>query len=160
MADHGILISGKDSDVNKLENIIFTTKYATAKLDMANPISFQSIRLTFLNDPPEPPNPPTELTTRVAILPHGYTYTPSFWSLVNILLPIPTNFKQDYFQESGVLSTQTAFDAAEFLVTADNTNIYFDVKKTRVTASGGMVNTLTGMILKIRLYIFVEDVGM
>lgn len=159
MADYGLLISDKNSDVTKLENIIFTTKYPTAKLDTRNPVSFRDIQFTFLNDPPEPANPPTVLTTKVATLAHGYTYVPSFWSLVNILLPVSTNFKQDYFQESGVLSTQTAFDAAEFLVDADQDNVHFYVRKTLVTASGGLANDLTGMILRIRLYIFVEGVS-
>jgi hypothetical protein len=158
MSDYGILISDKGSDVKELENILFTTKHPTAKLDTANPVSFQNIGFRFISDPPEPANPPTALTTRVATLPHGYSYTPSFWSLVNIVLPVPAAFRQDYFQESGVLSLQTAFDGAQFLVSADETNIYFDVTKTLNTASGGVANPLTGMVLRIRLYVFVEGI--
>lgn len=155
--NHGILISNKDSDVNKLENIIFTTKYATAKLDTSKNISFRNIILTINTDPPEPANPPVYQKTRIATMPHGYNYNPSFWSLINILLPVSSTFDQDYFQEAGVVSKNTAFDEATFIVSANNQNIYFDVLKYSDIGAGGSTNNISGLKLKIRLYVFAED---
>lgn len=158
MSDYGIAISNKDSNVNDLKDILFTSKYATAKLDTSKDISFSNILFTFLNNPPEP-TPPASVTTRVMTIPHTYNYIPSFWSLINISSPVSSSFRQDYFQESGIVSAQTAFDSAVFYVDADKDNINFYVTKDINDAVFGLPNPLTGLILKIRLYVFVENVG-
>lgn len=157
MSDYGIIISDKDSDVKSLEKILFTTKYATAKLDTTNQASFSNITLRFINDPPEPGGGGGTATTRVGIFEHGYDYKPSYWSLIQVVLATSSNYAP-YFQEQGNISSQTITDdTVIFRVSADEKNIYFNIDKTNTGL--GSPNNITGMILRIRLYVFAEDVG-
>lgn len=160
MSDYGILISDKDSDVNKLENILFSTKYPTVKLDTDKPTSFRDFTLKFTNDPPAPSGVigDVRITTKVASLPHGYNYIPSSWSLVNVVLPPPSPFYQRYFQEYGTISAYSSDDSAQFYIELDSANVNFYVKKVRFDP-GASSNPLIGAILKLRLYIFAEDLN-
>lgn len=159
MSDYGVIVSEKDSDVKKLENIIFTSKYVTAKLDTSKDVSFQDILLTFDNDPPAPVS--GILVTKVYSVEHGYNYKPSIWSLVSIVSPsfgVLSDFQQDFFQEAGVISSHSSDDEASFYVDADDTYVNFYVRKFK---SGALDddNDLSTYVLRVRLYVFAEDVN-
>lgn len=155
MGDIGILVSDKGSDVKDLKDIIFTSKYATAKLDTKNETSFRNIDFTFNSDPPEPVSPAIYRKTKVGSIPHGYDYWPSYWSLVEVLLPVGSFYEQ-VFQETGLVDKDGAFAEASFMVKADSTSINFFVRKYKEDVQ---TTDLTGLRLRIRLYVFVEDVG-
>ncbi len=158
MSDYGIVISDKDSDVNKLEDILFTTKYPTAKLDTTNPSSFRDIVLRFANDPPEPDPSGGVTDTLVGSVAHGYTRVTSYWTLVHTFFAPGAVFYQPYFQEEGAISAQVVGeDVARFYIDIDDENVNFHLQK--VNTGLGSANNLTGFVLKIRLYVFAEDLG-
>lgn len=160
MADYGIRVSLEDQNVFEAtgQELILSTANPFAKLDTTNDVSFQNVLLTFLTNPPEP-SVGTELTTTVHSFAHGYTYIPSAWHLVTIVTPKSgTSFDQDYFQDSGVIAQNTAFDGVTFFVEVDATMVYYKVTKFLDTGSGGSANDITGMQLRIRSYVFVEGV--
>lgn len=156
MSDYGIAISSKNADVDKLQDVIYTTKYVTAKLDTNNPVSFSNVRIQFNTDPPEPVAPAIYRETKVFSTPHGYNYIPSNWSLVAVEVPPATGVYQSYYQEDGLVSAQTATDGAYFSVGMDSTNVNFYVRKYN---DAGSPNSLVGVALKVRIYVFAEDVG-
>lgn len=140
------------------EELLLSLDKPLAKLDTANEVSFQNIRLNFATDPPEP-NATTVIyaDTLVYEIEHGYDYIPSFWSLIRVMNPpnagVP--FSQAYFQDSGVVSGVNAFTLASFSVKATDTKIQFWIQKYRDV--GSPVNPLIGLILQIRLYVFADD---
>lgn len=138
------------------KQLVINGSYPFLKLDTQNPVSFQTIVFTFNTDPPEPSGGNTTQNTTVYTIPHGYSYTPAFWSLVQTLVPpTGTHLSQTYFQSAGIIAAQTVDDSAGFLIEADSRNIYFIVQK--FNDGAGSPNNLVGCVLRIRLYVFVDD---
>ena len=163
MADYGIKISKEDTDVftSQGADVLLSSSYPFAKLDTTKDVSFRNTLITFLNNPPEPTGVGADVskTTLIYSFAHGYSYTPSAWHLMNIVVPVPsTAFDQDYFQDGGTVASTTAFDSAVFYATVDATNVNYYVTK---NFSGGITSTnnITGLQIKVRSYVFVEDVG-
>ncbi len=162
MSDYGVKVSAEDQDVYSAigQEILLTTRYPFAKLDTTKDESFKNTLLTFITNPTEPSGVgDTELTTTVYSFPHGYDYIPSAWHLVQITNPAGgTAFDQDYFQDSGIVASHTAFDGAIFESEVDATTVYYKITKYYDSGLGGSTNDITGLQLKIRSYIFVEGV--
>lgn len=151
MADTGIKISLPNTNVLNTDpqNVIFDSKNPFIKIDTQNTVGFQTINLTFINDPPE------DTYTVVYSFAHGYTYTPSLETLFFVTSPQLTAVSyQQYFQDGGTLSSQSAFDGAVLYAVADGTNVYFIVWKFN---SGGSPNPLTGVGVRITSHVFVDD---
>lgn len=162
MGDFGIKVSRVNSDIATAAgaDILMNVTYPFAKLDTSNTKSFQNIILTFENDPPEPTGAGADiyLDTLVYSFNHGYTYTPSFWNLIQITTPVAgTNFDQDYFQEVGVVAATTAADGVAFFTEVTDTAVNYYIEKYYDSAGFGSTNDITGLQLTIRPYVFVED---
>jgi len=159
MSDYGLKVSKDGVDVRTATGVelLLNLSKPQAKLDTTKTVSFQNIDLLFLNDPPEGTGAGDTATTLVYKVAHGYTYTPSFWCLVQETPPSGTAFYQAYFQDTGLVAQHTGFDYASFYVKADATNVNFYVDKYYDSGFGGLANNISGMLLRIRLYIFVED---
>ncbi len=161
MADIGLKVSIEDTDaLTATGTDVLLNNYPQAKLDTKNPKSFQNITMTFLNNPPEPPGLSGIVDTLVYSFPHGYTYIPECWFLVQVVTPpAVAAYYQEYFQDSGLLSSRTPFDQARFYVLVDATTVYMYVEKYVETAFGGLPNDITGSQIRIRPYVFVDDIG-
>jgi len=138
--------------------LIFSSQYPFAKLDKTNKVSFQNIALLFENEPPNPDGVTNFLqTTLVYQFPHGYTYVPSTW----FLMQNPTNtgigLQPAYQQEGGIIINTNAFPfaAAIFRMEVDSQNVYFYVDK--YFTSGDTPPNIQGFSLNIRVYVFAGD---
>lgn len=159
MSDVGIKISKANIDVVDATgaDVLLDINNPHTKLDTTNLVSFQNINLTFITNPAEP-SLGNVTTTLVYSFPHGYSYFPSYWCLFQITSRATgTIFSQDYFQDTGIIALQNVGDYATIEIQADATSIYFYIKKYQ--GLGLATNNLLGLVLKIRPYIFVQDVG-
>lgn len=158
MADYGFLTSlpGKDVLHPAIGDLVVSTKYPLAKLDSSTSVSFQNVNIFFAHDPPEPAMLGNIQTTLIDSFPHGYKYKPRFWAL-GTLSTAAFNYHQDYFIGSGILSAHTTSDYAQIYVNVDSTNVNIYVDKFLDTF--GTANDLTATSVKLRVYVFVEDVG-
>lgn len=159
MADYGIKISKEDANVLTAEetDILLNITDPLAKLDVTNDVSFQNIELTFDTDPTEPSFPTTEnIDTLVYSFPHGYTYTPQQWMLVQVIIPVATPFYQEFFLDNGIVATSTVFSGATFWCAADETDINFYITKS-ITDAAGAPTPINGLRLLVRSYVFVQD---
>ena len=161
--DYGIKISAPGYDARSATNLqlLLNMEYPIAKLDTTNIVSFQDILLTFVNDPPEPAVPGvTPATTLVYSFNHGYSYTPQVWSLINVVVPPPSSMPTyDVFnQEQALLSILTIVDYASLRIVTDATKVYFYVDKYQSGLPGGGPNPLGSCQVKIRVYVFVQDI--
>lgn len=161
MGDVGARVSATDKDaLTSTGKDLLLSSYPLTKLDVSKTVSFQNINLIFINDPPEPPGLSGTLNTQVYSFAHGYSYVPATWFLIQVITsPVGSNFTQNYFQDNGIIGAHTAFDEATFYAKTDVTNVYFYVGKTVNSGLGGVANNLVNTRLKIRSYVFTEDVG-
>jgi len=151
----------------------FSDKYPFHKLDKLNQVSFQTITIQFFNEPPNP-NGTTVFTqtTQVYKFAHGYSYIPTIWSLFEVTsftgsaAATSTSFvsQPDYYNQGyGVimLTTDTGANAAFLQVQADATNVYVNVIKAYDTVDESPLYppNIIGTIIKLRVYVFVEDLG-
>lgn len=146
--------------------VIFTTKYAFAKLDTqlgiddstnppSGPISFQNLTLFFNTDPPAISG--GKLQTLIYQFPHGYTYIPTFWVLFQNSSGTNTDASNAYGSENSIiLSTQEAGSFAQLIVWANETNFYIYVLK--VWDGIAAQPNIIGFTLNLRFYIFVEPI--
>jgi hypothetical protein len=87
--DYGLRVSLPGTDVNTASGTdILLSSYPLFKLDTANPVSFQSLELTFNTEPPNP-TPGNITLTEVYSAPHSYSYTPRCWLVWQNPSPIP-----------------------------------------------------------------------
>jgi hypothetical protein len=153
MADYGFLVSlpGKDVLRPSIGDLVVATRYPLAKLDTTNQNSFKTLNIFFTT------NPPDNATTLIYSYPHSYKYgkTPQVWALAQVTNGTSVASYQPYFYNSGILGINTPADAAILRVTADSTYIYIFVDK---TSSGSPVN-LISVSVKLRVYVFVDDIG-
>lgn len=164
MSDFGIKVSFPDTDAAEAEQaqLLLSSRYPFAKLDTQKEISFKNYLFRFVSNPPDPvgTSPNFYRETQVYSTEHGYDYIPAVWALVSVVTPVTgAVFYQDYFQDGGVISAKTAFDDTEFYVRATNENVTFHVNKYLDTVSGGIANNLIGCTLRVRLFVFAEDIG-
>lgn len=146
MGDFGIKISVDGVDVTRAtqEQLLLSMSYPHAKLDTQNDNSFQNIRLTFQNNPPGS-------KTLVHSFAHEYTYVPSFWVLMQVEVPpISITSYQAYSQDVSVFLNGLNFCVLTTEVTDTDVNFY--------TEKGGTLD-MTGTVVLMRPYVFVEDVG-
>lgn len=167
MTDGPITVSAPDTSVSDADgvNVILNTALPFHKLDSTNEVSFQVINLLFLTEPPNPTAPTsttTYSTTLVYSYAHGYSYVPSTWFLLSV-----DGFDTTLGPEGSIFfSSPTAqlpnSTNAKLLVYADDTNIYFYVKK-QWGYVFGMADpdapNVTGITVSVRAYVFVEDLS-
>lgn len=164
MADYGFKVSDTDVDAldAELAQLLLSTTYPFAKIDTSEDTSFRNITLRFNTDPPEPSGvfPDVYKDTIVYSFEHPYDYTPSFWSLIKVTSPASnTPFYQTVFQDYGVIKGTSAFSEAQVKIKADADRIYVIVTKYKDSGAGGIDSNLVGAVIRIRLFVFVEDVG-
>ena len=160
MADYGIKVSldGVDARTATDAQLLLNMKYPIAKLDTTNVASFRNVTLTFVNDPPEPALDTSNSTT-VYSFAHGYTYVPQMWSMITMLVPPASRtILEPYNQDTMLLASTTLADLARLYVRADATNISYIVDKSRSSLPGNGPNPLAPCVLKIRTYVFVQDI--
>jgi len=171
MSNNGpISVSAPGTDLRTAtgKDVILNTRYPFAKLDSTNLVSFQSIEISFANDPPNPDGSTSDnLTTLIYKFPHGYKYTPTVWCMFQRTVgagdqgDLTVTKFGPYQYESGVIAVSSASDLANYAtleLAADDTNIYLGVMKVNVGAFGPdpPVN-IAGYTLLVRVYVFVED---
>lgn len=164
MSDVGIKVSSEGFDVLSATDAqtLMNIHYPFMKIDTTNPVSFQNIVLTFNTDPPESSgiSPDTSLVTTVYSFNHGYSYRPATWTQVFVVTPPPSGANsQTYFTETGYISRHTAADGAIFLTQFDDQKVYYKINKFLFTAGGGSANNIIGTVLRIRTYVFVQDIN-
>lgn len=161
MADYGIKVSqdGVDARTATDAQLLLNMKYPIAKLDTTNPVSFQNFTITFVTDPPEPALDSNN-TTLIYRFAHGYNYVPQMWSLINVVTPPASrSILQPYAQDANLLANVTPADTAVMRVRADATYINITVDKSRTSLPGNGPNPLPGLVVKLRIYVFVQDVS-
>lgn len=164
MADFGLKVSRNGTDAKLVEatDLILTSKYPLAKIDSTKAGSFKNVRIQFNN------NVPLNVPTVVYQFKHGYNYTPSIWSLCRIFgLASPYLTDYNYIIDDGPVMTYRgaggAIDVVYFWAEADATNVYYYVNRIADTTAYAptVINvTIAGVSLRIRTYVFVEDVNM
>lgn len=82
MANSLFTISQPGIDVLKAkgQQILFTTKYPFSKFNALDQTSFQTIKITFNAEPPNPTALYTPTNTLLYKFAHGYNYIPSIWA--------------------------------------------------------------------------------
>lgn len=152
-----ITISQNNVDVRnaKGNQVLFSAQYPFAKLDKTNTVSFQNITLFFNNEPPNPSGGSFgPVTTLVYSFPHGYTYVPSTWFLMQHVGGDTSSQKPIYQQEGGTISLVNALTVASLRMQADDAKCYFYVDK---TSDGTNFANIQAVTLVIRVYVFAGD---
>ena len=157
--DYGMKISLPGQNVLSTlpSNIVFNTKNPFIKIDTQKSTGFQTIMLSFINDPPEILTGGDTYTT-IFKFAHGYDYAPSIETLFYVSVAPPNGaFYQNYFLDSGIIASQ-GFTATAYLYSIyDSKNIYFIVHKFNL---GFGANTqLTGAVVEITVNVFVDDLS-
>jgi hypothetical protein len=154
MADFGVKVSknGVDSTVAQGTDVVLTTKYPIAKLDKTNKASFQNIYLNITRNTPLG-------TTLIYQFKHGYSYIPSTWTMFNIS-GISASLPP-YGQEYSILLYQAPYVGAELYVEVDATYVSYYINRlyNNYPVSGVGVD-VSGIGIRVRTYVFVEDVNM
>jgi hypothetical protein len=157
--DYGIKIAtpGVDAQTATAANLLMNMTYPIAKLDITKAASFQNITIAFNNDPPEPGVGLTN-STLIYSFPHGYSYVPQVWSMITEIVP-PTSQTpyQTYNQDRMLLSVKTfeGVDSASIAVRTDATNVNIYVDKYRLS---GVAGSLVPCVVKLRVYVFAQDI--
>lgn len=147
MADIGFQVSPQGVDARTAAAIeqAFTSEWPQAKLDKSKTESFRNIGLTFNS------NTPDGVKTEVYKFKHGYKYRPDIWlsgqsGTVGVgIMP--------YWQDSGQFAFgANIFETAQFSWEADDEYVYFYVARSVVS--------IVNIRLLIRVYVFVDDVGL
>jgi len=160
VADYGIKISAPGYDARTAANLqlLLNMKYPIAKLDTTNGVSFRDITLTFVNDPPEPALDTSNSLT-VYSFAHGYNYVPQMWSMITMITPPASRtILEPYNQDYMTLAQTTFADIAMLYIRADATNINYIVDKSRSSLPGNGPNPLAPCVIKVRTYVFVQDI--
>lgn len=160
MSDYGLKISapGFDARTAAASNLLLNMQYPIAKLDSTNGVSFRDVTLTFVNDPPEPALDTSNSTT-VYSFAHGYSYVPQMWSMITMITPPASRtILEAYNQDYMTLAEVTPADIAVLYVRADANNIMYIVDKTRSSLPGNGPNPLAPCVIKVRTYVFVQDI--
>lgn len=159
--DFGILITqpGADASQNPTANkTTLNTKYAQLKIDTTNPAGFQTLTLSIINDPPEPPTTGHKYTV-IYKYKHGYTYMPAIETLFHVTTPPPsTSYTTPYFLDWTSLAAKTVDDYAGLYAVADDTWVYYIVDKWKQPGFP-QSNLLTGCNIDITTHCFLDGVG-
>ena len=159
MSDFGITVvgNGKNASGAQIQDVLLTTKYPLSKIDRTNPVSFSNIHVVFTSNPPIGPT----LIYRFA---HGYKYIPSDWSMIQVNATAP--YVPGYVIGNGALLAipgNLPGTYATIYVEADDTYINYYVNRMYATydiGGGPVAVTLAGVSIRIRTYVFVQDVNM
>lgn len=161
MGDFGIKVSanGSDAKIASGKQLIMSSKYPLAKLDRTNPVSFQNIRIQFNN------NLPLNVKTLLYQFPHGYNYVPSTWTMVQSTGIVSPYYDYGFVMDSGGLMQGPGMFGpswyVSFLTEVDATNVYYYAQRLQDTVfDSGQQVTIAGVAIRIRTYVFVEDVNM
>lgn len=157
-----LTVSANGVDVNTATgpDVIFSSQHPFAKLDKTNTVSFQNIALFFQNEPPNPSGIGIDTgprTTLVYQFPHGYTYVPSTWFLMQNPSNTGVGLQPSYQQEGGIIIQTDPFNYAIIRMQVDATNIYFYVDKYYSTFASEPFPNIIGFSLNIRVYVFAGD---
>lgn len=156
MSDFGIKVStnGNDAKVAQGSQLVMSSKYPLAKIDRTNKVSLQNIHIFFSQNVPK-------AKTLVYSFAHGYKYTPTLWSLVQCIGVTSPYNPNPYIMDNGTLLYTGGVAYCSLSIEADSTNVYVYVTRsydTLITNNTYNV-TVAGIGLRIRTYVFVEDVG-
>lgn len=160
--DYGIILTqpGVDSGGVPVKQTTLNTRFPMMKIDTQNAAGFQTILLSIVNDPPEPPPTNSYTYTVVYKYQHGYTYKPAIETLFNVTTPPPsTSYSTPYFLDWTALASKTFDDFAGMYAVADDTWIYYIVVKFRGSTGPGQTNLLTGTNIQITTHCFLDGVG-
>ena len=154
-----VVVSANGSDTRSASGaqILFNADNPFSKLDTTNTVSFQNINLLFNSDPPVPGVGGTSIVTKVYSFPHGYSYVPQTWVLYQNDSGTGNSSSLTYGYEDSTIASQPGFNFAYLHVEADATDVNIYVNKT-----AGLVPTnpsIQGFTLKLRIYVFVDDIG-
>lgn len=145
----GIKISSANTSVNSASgpDLLMSTKYPFEKLDVTKSVSFQTINLTFLNNPPDP-SVGNQTNTLFYSFAHGYSYIPKIWTLIY-------DVTADAYAQGGYYYTNVDISNYAFIyVTVDTTNVNFYVLKNN---GDGHPPNLAGRQFQFRCYVFVDN---
>jgi hypothetical protein len=162
MADIGLKISEDGVSVEKAteEQILMDFEKPFAKLDVTNENSFKNIKLFFANDPPNPDGVSSfNLRTEIHRFAHGYDYVPATWLLFENLNYAAFPVSVQYSQYGGVIGSEGAGSAAYLAYYVTDTDFVIFVNKGFVSGFGNPVTNIAGTQLRLRIYIFAEDIG-
>lgn len=77
-----VALSGQSISTASGPSSLLNDTQPLTKLDVTNIVSFQTIRLLFNSEPPQPPaSSPYYTNTLIKSFTHGYSYTPTVWML-------------------------------------------------------------------------------
>jgi hypothetical protein len=162
MADLGLKISEDGVSVEKAteDQILMDFDKPFAKLDTTNENSFKNIKLFFANDPPNPDGiTDFNLRTEVYRFKHGYDYVPATWLLFENLTYASSLGSVQYGQGGSVIASEGAGSAAYLGYYVTDTDFVIFVNKGFVSGFGVGVTNIAGSQLRLRIYVFAEDVG-
>jgi hypothetical protein len=131
-----------------------SSKFPLAKIDRTNKVSLQNIHIFFSQNVPK-------AKTLIYSFPHGYKYTPTLWSLVQCIGVTTPYTANPYIMDNGTILFTAGVGYCSLSIEADATNVYFYTTRpydTLITNNTYNV-TVAGVGLRIRTYVFVEDVG-
>ena len=162
MSDFGMKVmkKGVDYGSTKLQDQLLNTKWPFTKMDVTNPAAFKNIRIVFNNDLP---SSPSGVTTNVVKYAHNITdakgnkLIPRYWAMGDNSNTSAGAFK--YLGADGQVAATTVDANVQIKVWVDNTYVYIDFIKTYDPATGDPNPNMVGTILNIRVYVFVEDLG-
>lgn len=157
MSDFGIKVStnGNDARIAEGSELIMSSKFPLAKIDRTNKVSLQNIHIFFSKSVPN-------AKTLIYSFPHGYKYTPTIWTLVQCIGVGSPYAVNPYIMDNGSILYYQNIAYCYLYVEADDTNVYYYTTRpynTLITDNTYNV-TVAGVGLRIRTYVFVEDVQM
>lgn len=161
MADTGIHISEEDKNAytSTGTDLLLDMDSPLAKLDSSNDVSFQNILLTFNTEPPNPDGVTSfNRDTEVYRFKHGYSYIPATWMMYQNLTPDSVG-SVAYSTIGGVIASPDAGSAAYLFYYVDSTYVHIVVRKSFQSGVGSGVTAIIGYRLRIRIYVFAEDIG-
>lgn len=162
MADVGIKVSKEDVDAFTAtgDDLLLDMDSPLHKLDSSVDTSFRNILITFNNEPPNPDGVTDfNLDTEVYRFKHGYDYIPCTWVLYQNLTLAPSGVSIEYAMYGGIIYSPDAFASAYFFFDIDETYVRLVVRKNYVSGLGSGVANIVGFRLRIRVYVFAEDIG-
>lgn len=146
---------GYDTRSASNEQLLVNSDYPFAKLDTQNNVSFQNIRIFFSRDTPFTAG--ATVKTLVYSFAHGYTYVPQVWVLYQNQgsTGLGTGFSYGY--EDSLILGNDAFNTATLHIEVDsqNVNVYV-IKQTSAIPNNP---NIASYVLLLRVYVFVDDVG-
>lgn len=159
MADYGAKVSADGYDAREataVNQLLLSSSYPFSKIDTQNTNGFTTVNLTFNNDPPESIG--GTVTTKVYSFTHGYTYKPQYWVTANVSV-LPVGMGTDYYDpyitdnKPGYLRLTDLANYASIFFRASSSSIDVYVLKNNMWSS----TPLTGMVIRLGFYIFVDN---